>query len=263
MKSKTPLGSITFAVALCSVPAHAAVQLAVDLFDNNFPPNYTDGSILGQGPAPGFATAWSGVAATVGGGVVTADSGTGRTSSTLFARNEYIGLVGTSGGTTVYLRTRMALGTGDGFQTLEMANATNTNIIQLVGGAGLGVFSFNGVDYSSGALFFPTANDGGFHEWLIQLDVATGLGTAWVDAITGGLAGEFNPASGEQLSFTAAPGFALDGINLGSFATASVSVDYLIIGGDLEGVLLTSVPEPSAALLGGLGTLFFLRRRRV
>ena len=106
-------------------------------------------------------------------------------------------------------------------------------------------------------------NDGGFHEWIIALDTATGQGTVWIDAITSpiGFGGNFDP-SAPGTPFTAPPGFTLGGINLATFADASVSVDYLMVGGDWEGLNLTVIPEPSAAALLGLGALALLRRKR-
>jgi hypothetical protein len=248
-----PIAAIA-GIALAA-PAHAA-QTAVDLFQSDFYPFYQTGEIVGQtvpdpAPAPfeafaGFPAAgpglvgpWVGAPATVTGGVVTANSGTGRTGVAVNPWPEYNGTPGAFGGTTFYFRARVALGTGGGFQALELADSAGGagNLIQLVGGAGLGVFSFDG-DYDAGAFFLPGGNDGESHEWLIALDTATGQGTVWLDAITPNAstptipwAGDFNPAVGGT-AFTAAPGFKLGGINLASFAVASVSVDYLFLAAD-------------------------------
>jgi hypothetical protein len=282
MKSKTIAIAAFAGTALLAGPAQAA-QTAVDLFQSDFYPFYQPGNIVGQtvpvvsgweafagfpSAGPGLVGPWVGAAATVGGSVVTANSGTGRTGVGVNPWPEYSG----SGGGTFYFRARMALGTGGGFQGLELANSAGGagNLIQLVGGAGLGVFSYDG-DYDAGAFFLPGGNDGGFHEWLIALNTVTGVGTVWLDAITPNAntptipwAGDFNPAAG-GVAFMAAPGFALGGINLASFGDASVSLDYLFLaanGPEWSDMGLTVIPEPSAAALLGFGALALLRRRR-
>jgi hypothetical protein len=265
--------------ALLAAPAHAA-QTAVDLFQGDFYPNYTTGNIVGQTAGPGLVGPWSADANTTAmvsasPSVVTAGSGNGRVGVGVNPWPEYSGNPGAFGGTTFLFRARMALGTGAGFQALELANSARgtSNILQLVGGTGLGIYSFNGA--YTGAVGVGT-NDGAYHEWLIELNTATGAGTVWLDGITPNAttpalpwAGDFNPAVGGT-AFTASPGFTLGGINLASFGAASVSVDYLFISADgntgagpvWTDVGLTVVPEPSSAALPGLGALALLRRRR-
>lgn len=277
MKPKSITAAACFGVIILAAPAHAA-QTAVDLFQSDFFPNYANGSIIGQAAGPGLIGPWSAdlnTTATVGSSVVTANSGNGRVGVSVNPWPEYGGNAGAYGGTTFLFRARMALGTAAGFQALELANSArgSANILQLAGGANLGIFSFNG-GYT-GAVGLGT-NDGLFHEWLIQLNTATGAGTIWLDGITPNAttpafpwAGDFNPAVGGQ-SFTASPGFALGGINLASFGASSVTVDYLFLAADgntgsgpqWSDMGLTVVPEPSAALLGGLGAFSLLRRRR-
>jgi hypothetical protein len=255
MKTKPHLLPFAAFAGIVLAPPAQAAQTAVDLFQSDFYPFYQTGEIVGQtvpdpAPAPfeafaGFPAAgpglvgpWVGVPATVTGGVVTANSGTGRTGVGVNPWPEYNGLPGAFGGTTFYFRARVALGTGAGFQALELANSAGGvgNLIQLAGGANLGVFSYDG-DYDAGVVGVGT-NDGEAHEWLIALDTATGQGTVWLDAVTPNAstpttpwAGDFNPSVG-GMAFTAAPGFTLGGINLASFADASVSVDYIFLAAD-------------------------------
>jgi hypothetical protein len=271
---------------LLAAPAHAG-QTAVDLFQSDFFPFYQNGNIVGQtvpdpAPAPfeafagmpaagpGLVGPWAGVEAVVdtsGSGTVTATTGTGRTGVAVNPWPEYSGTPGALGGTTFYFRARVALGTGGGFQALELADsaAGASNLIQLVGGAGLAVGSWNGTAYT-GTVGAGT-NDGGYHEWLIALDTATGAGTVWLDGVTPNAttpalpwAGNFNPAVG-GMAFTAAPGFKLGGINLASFAASSVSLDYVFISADggggggpsWEDVGLTVVSGPSGTFAGWIG----------
>lgn len=249
-------------LAFTASPAHAAV-LVFDDFTS-----YTNGNLDGQtgGASPiGFeAGAWASQAAaqttvtTANGGVVTSSLNALRTSRAVTPN-----ITPTIPTGIVFIRTRLAFSnTAPGStQLLEFSTAElngDTNAVRLAGGS---TFSVNVTGGGTGTGSLGT-NDGLFHEWLIQMDLGGG-GTSkvWLDPIIA----SFNPAVGGT-TFTPSAAFSINAINLGVFRAGSentsLSVDAIRIGNTLSDIGVTVIPEPSAALLGGLGLLALLRRRR-
>lgn len=223
--------------------------LAPPVFDDFS--TYTAGNLRGQtgGSSPvGFETgAWQSnngaavpVATTVSGGVVTSSGNGYRTHRALSPPI----LTG-----TVYLRTNMALGTAPGsFQALELTVAENDgdiNAVRLIGGTNLRVDVRGG---GMGATI--TTNDGANHEWLIELDLTTGAGKAWIDGNTAA----FNPGLGGTV-FTASPGFTLNAINIATFAapgeTPSIALDEIRIGRSWSSIGVTLASDTYANWISG------------
>lgn len=203
------------------------VELVADDFST-----YANGNISGQTGSPkGFeAGAWQSsgglTITTVSGGVVTSSGNGWRTHR---AFNPAL----SSG--KIYIRTNLALGTAPGsFQALEFSVAENdgdTNAVRLVGNSSLRVDVMGG-GTSSGSL---GANNGAEREWLIEIDLDTRSGRVWLDADTAA----FNPAEAGT-PFTVSTGFALNAINLATFAAAgetpSVALNDLRIGESWESI---------------------------
>jgi alpha-galactosidase len=222
----------------------AALPLVFDDFST-----YSNGNINGQTGAPvGFeAAAWQSSGAltptTVSGGVVSC-------SGNAFRTHRALSPALTAG--TVYFRTRMALGTAPGsFQSLELSVAENngdTNAVRLVGGSSLYV-DVRGGGTGSGVI---TTNNGAYREWLIELNLATRAGKVWID----GNIPAFDPETGGT-AFTASAGFALNAINIASFAasgeTPTVAIDEIRIGESWHSIGVTVVSDDFAQWIGGFG----------
>ena len=84
----------------------------------------------------------------------------------------------------VFIRANLALGTApSSFQALELTQVENdgdTHAVRLIGGTSLNINVTGG---GTGSGNFIT-NDGANHEWLIEQDLDTSAGQAWLDANT-------------------------------------------------------------------------------
>jgi hypothetical protein len=234
-----------------SAPASAATDdpsaLPPLVFDDFS--TYSNGNISGQSGAPvGFeAAAWLSSGAltptTVSGGVVSC-------SGNAFRTHRALSPAVTSG--TVYIRTRMALGTAPGsFQALEFSVAENngdTNAVRLVGGSTLSV-DVRGGGTGTGVI---TTNNGADRDWLIELNLATRAGKVWID----GNIPAFDPETGGA-AFSASSGFALNAINIASFAasgeTPTVAIDEIRMGQSWSSVGVTVVSDDFTTWIGGFG----------
>lgn len=207
---------------------------------------YANGDISGQTGSPtGFeAAAWQSSGAqtptTVSGGVVTSTGNGFRTHRALSPS------ISTG---TVYLRANLVLGTAPGsFQALEFSlveNNGDTNAVRLVGGSNLSVSVTGG---GTSATIRP--NDGLSHQWLIELNLDTRAGRAWID----GNVSDFDPTAGGT-AFTAAPGFAINAINIATFAasgqTPMVALDDIRIGKSWSSIGVTVNADTFASWIGG------------
>jgi len=131
-----------------------------------------------------------------------------------------------------------------------------------------GIYQFTSYHYANGlALETPSANDEGTAS--VFLNTGSGFTDTGSDVtFTVGIATTFtNPQTSRNLS---ASQVMTDGTFITSFTVANdndpISIRYQsITGGDsfgINGFELSVIPEPSTALLGGLGLLCLLRRRR-
>jgi uncharacterized protein (TIGR03382 family) len=91
-----------------------------------------------------------------------------------------------------------------------------------------------------------------------KMDLGAGTVSLWVGA-TGSTIDVSNPADASVSGISSLAG--IQGIRINGYnGSASQSFDNLTIATTLAEV--NAVPEPTAALLGGLGLLALLRRRR-
>jgi hypothetical protein len=257
MKRSNLLLPVLAIAALTAATTHGAL-LAFDDFST-----YTTGNLNAQsggGSLTGFGTTtWTAntVAPAVqvtAGGVLQQGANKARS-----WRNFSTPPLASSG--TIYLRTTLAISNADvasNFSALELATTANSdaNSIRLTGSSLGMTVNVNGAGGASSGVI--AANDAGSHVWLVELNLTTKAGKAWID---GNLA-SFNPTVGAA-TFTAPTTFSLNAINVATFAANSfINVDEIRIGQSWADIGVTAIPEPSSLALLGLGGLALLRRRR-
>jgi len=248
-------------VALLTAPARAAL-IAYDNFNTylagpaalNGQYGVPGANLVGFAGSPASGKQWVGnTAVVVTGGVLNQGANLARTRRA-FATTPLVGAG------TIYVRAALAMSSapsGGNFSALELAPTLNadTNTVRLTGADGGLSINANGSGGVSSAVIGPASS--AMHIWLIELNLDTKAGKVWLDPTLGG----FDPDEG-GFSFTAPTGFALNGINVATFGGNSfVQLDDFWIGTTLSDVGVTVIPEPSAAVLGGLGLLALLRRR--
>lgn len=135
-------------------------------------------------------------------------------------------------------------------------------------GAGTGADLHNGYRWVS--IPTITLSDTGVTSWVVAATVGNGNGDAWGDSFNPPLAPPYEPSNAGPLdpaigTLNFAPGHA----GYYDVGATSLSSPYLAFGGPQgfysfynAGNIATVIPEPSAAILGGLGSLLLLRRRR-
>lgn len=232
-----------FAYAAIAITSHAAMaaNVAIDSASNSA---YGDGWQNGDNGGSGFG-AWT-LNATGSGGTYVGTTGQGNPSFGLFS-----GLSGTA--TASRLFTGGALGVGQTFSINlgHTANiATNNDIGLLLTDGGITVFTLK---------FF-----GGGTDWLLN-DGGLDFGSGQAYAPNTSLAFSFTYEGSNKYSYTFGTGSGT------SFtATSDISgIDGFTLfnnnqgsGENLGANNMAIIPEPSAALLSGLGALALLRRRR-
>lgn len=228
----------------------AALSQAAVIISEDF--SYTDGSLNGQNGGTGFSGAWSsssnvssGAAATVG-----ADSTAFRDLSSAFSSSGTIWISFDWG----YASTPQ---NGGSYGGLTFFTGVDENF--LIGNtwpdpSPHNVWSINGTAVSS-------ESNVGMKTAVARIQLGTGA-TSIVDLWVGATGSPVDVSGAALLTST---GRDLDGVNririLGySGNGANQSFDNLIIGTTMADV--DAVPETSTALLGGIGLLALLRRRR-
>lgn len=249
MKRKhTPLNALTCAALLGS----AALSQAAVLVSEDF--SYANGSLNGQSGGTGFSNAWTSTT-NVSGGVATGNASSTRTLSTSFGTTGTVwvsfdwGYTSTPsegasfGGLTFYA------GTGPESEKQLVGNTwpgvghdrwgTNGATISLVSSVGM----------KTGVAKITLGGEGANND---MIQVWVGATGSPVDVSGAALL----TASGRDLEN-------IDGIRINGqdfSGDPGAGFDNLLIGTTMLDV--DAVPEPSAALLGGLGMLALLRRRR-
>jgi hypothetical protein len=241
------------ALACVSLIASAAVSQAAIIIQENF--DYGNGGLNGQTGGSGWSShSWFQTTTNVSGGV----AGGGGDSS---ARHNFNTSLGTTG--TIWVRfdwgnsvAPQENGSYGGLTFYQTQADLDVNERFLIGntwpGSGHDVWRMT----NSGAT--TILNHSGMKSGLAKLDLAAGTASLWVRATGTTIDVSDTPdATSSGLALTNLGGIRING---SSGNSASQSFDNLIIGTTLLDV--NAIPEPSAALLGGLGLLALLRRRR-
>jgi len=254
----TPLYGLTIALLTSAAllpQAHAAL-LAFDDFST-----YTEGEAVngkdGGGALTGFgSTTWTANAA------VQVNSGALNQGADLQRSIRAFSSTPLASTGTIYIRTNLALSNAAfdvNFSALELATTFNSDADSIRFSGNSSGLNVNVVGAGGTSSAIIDANDGLNHEWLVELNLDTGAGQAWIDPNTA----TFDPNMGGT-AFTAPSAFALNWLNVGTFAaSSSLEMDDFQIGMTLADVGVTAVvPEPSSTALLGLGGLALMLRRR-
>lgn len=279
------LGTVLVATAAFSSTSHAALTV-VDQFLTGPTPSagqYATGSVTGQNPTvTGFTGAWTRVGndAQVTGSGLTFSNGSGTVASAggaLTAVNGtrgYHSLTSTITDSTsgiFYMSVLLKLNNTDSgaYRAFELFNGGTADANRRLSlGAGPAAnfgsttnFGFK-VNETTVGPSLGAVDASGAHLFVMKFDLSATAGadklTVWQDPAN--LGSEAGSGAGATLS-----GFnmAFDRVALSSFVglgSSTITGDELRMATTWQDV--TTVPEPSAALLGGLGMLCLLRRRR-
>lgn len=243
-RTKTHLAAMTGACLLGS----ALLSQAAIIVSEDF--SYGDGGLNGQSGGTGFSTSWSS-SSSVSGGIATGTSDSTRDLSTAFAASGTLWVSfdwgysgdptenGSYGGITFYI------GGSEKFLIGNTWPGTGHDVWQMNGSAQTAVTNYGGMKTGVARITLGAG--------------ATSTVELWVGA-TGSPVDVSGPAiatsTGRELA-----GVDRIRINGQDFGYSNPqSFDNLLIGTTMADV--DAVPEPSAALLGGLGLLGLLRRRR-
>ena len=244
-RQKTPLAALACASLLASAaPSNAAVLVSEDF-------SYADGGLNGQNGGTGFSGGWSS-STNVTGGVSTGDSPSTRSLATAFASSGTIWIsfdwgyaadpseAASYGGLTFYI---------GGTETFLIGNTWP--------GSGHDLWQMNG------SIQTAEVNYGGMKTGVAKITLGSGA-TSTVDLWVGATGSPVD-VSGAPIAtslnreFAGVNGIRINGHDFGNGGNTQ-SFDNLLIGTTMADV--DAVPEPSAFLLGGLGLLALLRRRR-
>jgi hypothetical protein len=249
MNMKTPRKLNLSAMALASMLGSAALSQATVIVSEDF--SYGDGGLNGQNGGTGFSNAWTS-SSNVTGGVVTGNDPSTRSLSTAFASSGTLWLSfdwgysvdptedGSYGGLTFYI------GGTEKFLIGNTWPGTGHDVWQMNGSAQTSEVNYGGMKTGVAKITLGAGATSTVELWV----GATG---SPVDVSGGAMATSFNR------DLAGVNGIRINGGDFGNGAN-SQSFDNLLIGttmGDVD-----AIPEPSAALLSGLGMLCLLRRRR-
>ncbi len=196
---------------------------------------------------------------TSGGEITAANSGrtyrsleSGLTATSATEGTLYLSFLFQSGqetGATTYHMLHLNQGTnGDANRTFDIGLTTNG--------------SFNGLQYNFGVNGAYTgtgvSSDTDVHLFVVKFDLSSAAGgdsvTVWTDPVLGGIG---DPLGGVTVSNV---DFVWDSLMLSDYDGNSAAWDEIRWGTTFESI--TTVPEPTTALLGCLGMAALLRRRR-
>jgi hypothetical protein len=252
MKTKF-MSSKIGALALASVALlhSASLSHAAVLVSENF--TYDNGALTGKNGGTGFSNAWQTTGLSVTTGVATGNAD---------ARRDFIGNpFGTSGIIWLSFDWGFASQPGENGSYGGLTFYINGSETFLIGNTwptvGHDKWSMSGAGVSS------EINYGGMKTGVARITLGTGA-TSTVDLWVGATGAPVDVSGAALLRSTTANMAGVNGIRIGGadFGSnnANQSFDNLIIGTTMADV--SAIPEPSAALLGGLSALALLRRRR-
>lgn len=241
------------ALACASLIASAAMSQAAVIIADDF--SYGDGGLDGQNGGTGFGSNfWFQTSTSVSGGVA---GGTGNAS----ARRNFAATLGTTG--TIWLSFDWGNsskptenGSYGGITFYETQADFDANQRFLIGNTWPG--SGHDVWQMTNATPTTELNYSGMKTAVARMDLGAGTVSLWLGA-TGSPVDVSGAAvaTASGLSLTNLGGIRINGQDFGGVGQ---SFDNLIIGTTMLDV--DAIPEPSTALLGGLGLLALLRRRR-
>ncbi|MFM2198950.1 MAG: hypothetical protein RLZZ505_2382 [Verrucomicrobiota bacterium] len=258
MKLKNNIMTVT--LTCVSFLASAAMSDAAVIISENF--SYADGSFAYVGGGTGFGSnVWFDVNSTISGGVAVG----GGTSASKRNFADTLGDSATANSTNIlYVRfdwghsAAISQNTGYGGLTFYTGTSDGGSENFLIGNPWWNVpgdtewtISGGGGDNYSGI------SSNGMKSGLAKFDLTAGTVDLWVRSVGTEIdVSDPADASVSGLTLGGIKGIRINGYN----GTASQSFDNLTIATTLAEV--NAIPEPSAALLGGLGLLALLRRRR-
>jgi hypothetical protein len=253
MKLKNNIMTVT--LTCVSLLASAAMSNAAVIIADNF--SYADGGLGGQNGGTGFGSnVWFQTTTNVSGGVA---GGTGDSS----ARRNFAASLGTTGTIWVSFDWGNSAkptenGSYGGLTFYETQADSDANQRFLIGNTWPG----SGHDVWRLTNATPTVelNYTGMKTAVAKLDLGAGTVSLWLGA-TGSPVDVSGTAvaTASGLNLANLQGIRINGADFGGTGVAQ-SFDNLIIGTTMFDV--DAIPEPSSALLGGLGLLALLRRRR-
>jgi hypothetical protein len=249
--------SSTIVLTCASLLGSAAASQAAVLVSEDF--TYTDGALTGQNGGTGFSNAWSNPDTSEF--PPTLNITTGVTTGNAVARRDFSSNTFGSTGT-------IWLSFDWGFASQPAENGSYGGLTFYISGAETFLIGnpwpVVGHDKwsMSGSAISSETNYGGMKTAVAKITLGTGA-TSTVDLWVGATGASVDVSGAALLTVTNANLAGVDGIRIGGStfgANVNQSFDNLVIGttmGDVD-----AIPEPSAALLGGLGMLCLLRRRR-
>jgi len=254
---KSPLTALICASLLGSAALSPAAIIIQESFD------YGNGGLSMQGGGTGWGSnVWFAANASVSSGVAVGSSGAWDQAQ----KRNFANTLGASVGPTVTIWLRFdwghsaEVGAGSGYGGLTFYTGTSDGGTEnfLIGNPWSSTPNDGQWNISSGSGDPTTGiSSNGMKSGVAKMDLGAGTVSLWVGATGSTIDVGGNPdASVSGLSLAGIQGIRILGYN----GSASQSFDNLTIATTLAEV--NAVPEPSAALLGGLGFLALLHRRR-
>jgi len=250
----------TVALSCVSLIASAAMSNAAIIIQDNF--SYPDGSLYLQSGGTGFGSnVWFDVNSSVSGGVAVG----GGTSASKRNFADTLGDSATLNLTNIlYVRFdwghSAAVGAGSGYGGLTFYTGTSDGGTEnfLFGNPWASAATDGEWNISGGTGYRHTGiSSNGMKSGLAKFNLTAGTVDLWVRSVGTEIdVSDPADASVSGLTLGGIKGIRINGYN----GTASQSFDNLTIATTLAEV--NAIPEPSSALLGGLGLLALLRRRR-
>jgi hypothetical protein len=250
------------ALACAALFGSAALSQAAIIIQDTF--SYPDGGLGFNNGGTGWGSnVWFAANGSVSSGVAVGAQGAwDQAQKRNFADN-----LGTSVGPTAIIWVRFdwghsaTVGAGSGYGGLTFYNGTSDggSELFLIGNPWWGAATDGEWNISGGTGDnFTGVSSAGMKSGVAKMDLGAGTVSLWVGA-TGSTIDVSNPADASVSGISSLAG--IRGIRINGYnGSASQSFDNLTIATTLAEV--NAVPEPTSALLGGLGLLALLRRRR-